>query len=161
MLMLGGAFLVERVRNGRVLSRHYAKNGLTLVGLNHSLDVVARQGSQSTWKMGLIAADGYDQVASSDTMSSHAGWTEAVSYTEANRPLWNPGAISGKLAVNPVKTVFTLNADTEVQGMFLVSDNTKSGTAGILLCTGIFDSPALMLSGELMRCFYRLSAEGR
>ena len=161
-IQIGGAFFFERCdKNGRVISRHFAKNGLTTPGLNHALDVIARQGSQSTWKIGLIDDENFDAVSVDDTMSSHAGWTEVTDYSEANRPLWGPGVVTGKLAVNSAHVAFTMTAEKTVKGMFLVSENTKGGTTGILLCTGIFDAEALMLPTEVYKGFYRLSAEGR
>jgi len=162
MLCLGGEFLFERCDPlGRVLSRHYAKNGLTTAGLNDALETLVRQGTLRTWRIGLIDDDGFDEVLVADTMASHAGWTESTAYAEANRPLWGPGAISGKLAINAVRVDFTMTATTSIKGAFLSSDGTKGGSSGILLCTGIFDSAAAMLDTETFKCFYRLSADGR
>lgn len=161
-LALGGVFYLDRCDlYGNVLSRHCAKNGLTTEGLNHALDVVARQGANSTWKIGLIDDEGFDAVDAADTMSSHAGWTEITAYDEATRPLWGPGVITGKLAVNASYIAFNMNAAKSIKGMFLSSNNTKGGTTGILLCTGIFDDAASMLPAERAKGFYRLSAEGR
>lgn len=68
-----------------------------------------------------------------DTMGSHGAWTELASYSEANRPTWTPGTVTtGSVSNSASKARFTANGSMTVVGMFMVSNNTKSGTTGTL-----------------------------
>lgn len=160
-MKLGGTFYCERWRNGRLISRHRAKNGMTLVGLNDALEVLCRQQTQRTWKIGLIDAAGFDELSEDDTMASHAGWTEITAYSEGTRPAWGPGAAAGQVSINASSVAFTFTSAKTIGGLFLASDNTKGGTSGILLCTGELTTPATMAIGEQYKAIYEFVAEGR
>ncbi len=162
-LAVGGEFIVERWSpdETRLLDRRHAKNGFTLLGLNHVLEVLCRQQSQSTWKVGLIDNAAFDELLEADTIASHAGWTEITAYDEAARPLWAPGVTASKRIINPSAVRFTMSDSKEINGIFLCSDNTKGGATGLLLCTGSFDTPMLMLEDEIAKVFYLCKSEGR
>lgn len=161
-LIVGGHFWADHYGcDGKMIRTYRAKNGITTVALNHVLDVAMRQQSQLTWKIGLIDNSGFDELAAADTMASHAGWTEVTAYTQANRPLWSPGAAASKKIINNTSVQFTMSSNQSINGIFVTSDNTKGGATGTLFCTGSFDSVASMLSGETLKIFYRLAIEGR
>lgn len=82
---------------------------------------------------------GTPTTAITDTMSSHAGWTEVVAYSEATRVTYNPDAAASKSIDNSTtKADFSINGTTTVGGAFLTTDNTKSGTAGTLISVEAF-----------------------
>lgn len=162
MLSLYADFRCERwSKDGRLISRHRAKNGIVNVALNDILETAFRQGTLRTWCIGLYDSVGFTGLSASDTMSSHAGWTEITAYAEANRPAWGPGAATGQVVINSASVQFTMNANKVIRGLFVTSNNTKGGSTGILLSTGDLDQLASMQSAEVFKATYSLRAEGR
>ena len=92
----------------------------------------------AAWYLGLISSVGYSAVAAGDTMASHAGWTEFAGYSNANRPTTAWSTASGGTKALSAGLVYNINAAGTVKGSFLVSNNTKSGTTGILGTAGLF-----------------------
>ena len=79
----------------------------------------------------------------SDLMTGHAGWTEVVDYSESTRVSYVHGnQASSQLITNSASPArFTISQDaTSIGGGFLVSDNTKGGTAGTLMSVGALGS---------------------
>jgi hypothetical protein len=74
-----------------------------------------------------------------DTMASHAPWVEVTPYSNATRPAFTPGTIaSGSVDNSASKAVFTINATSQIYGLFLADVNTKGGTTGTLQGMGVF-----------------------
>jgi len=97
--------------------------------------------------------DGTPTVAAADTMASHAGWTEVTAYTQADRQDLTLGTVASQSVDNTAsKGVFTINADsTTIGGAFLVTDNTKGGTAGVLYSVAAFNAADKLLdSGDTL-----------
>lgn len=110
------------------------------------------------WYMGLINNSGFSAIAAADTMASHAGWTEFVSYTETTRPAWTKDAASGNAITATSPSVFTISADGTLYGGFIVSNNTKSGGTGILWSAGGFPTPVpVQASVDIFRGNYETS----
>lgn len=148
-----------RSRRGRVLRDWYAvENAAVTVGLNYVLDTSFRNQSQlATWYVGLMNNSGFTGVSASDTMASHSGWGELTAYTEGTRRAWSPPAASGGTLVNTSAVQFTNGGSTvQVKGMFLASDNTKSGTAGTLWATAFTDTPQSLAGGQVFQLYYEL-----
>lgn len=104
-------------------------------GLDEILDKFWK-GSAYTAQHYLGLTDGTPTFAAGDTMSSHAGWTEVTGYSEASRPdlTASLGAVSSQQVDNSGSAVsFSINAGVTVGGGFITTDNTKSGTTGILI----------------------------
>lgn len=133
-------------------------NAATTVGLNYLLDGSFRAGTQITaWYIGLINGSGFSAVSAGDTMSSHAGWTELTVYSEATRQQWSPGAASGGVLVNASPVVFTNGGATaSIQGMFLTSSSTKSGTTGTLYSTAVEGSPRSLAASSPFQVYYQV-----
>jgi len=99
----------------------------------------------ATWYLGLYGAAASNTPAAGDTMSSHAGWTEVVAYSQATRPqavfgtatTADPSVISNSGS----PAVYTINGTTTVGGAFLTSSNTKGGTTGTLFSAVDFSAP--------------------
>lgn len=113
--------------------------------VNTGLDEVLEQffnGSAYTATHYVGLTDGTPTVAAADTMASHAGWAEVTSYSEANRVTYNPAAAASQSIDNSAsKASFSINGTATVGGAFLSTDNTKGGTAGILIGVAAFDAP--------------------
>ncbi len=148
-----------RPKSGSIIRKPWRiKNGATTVGCNYLLNTSFRSVTQiTTWYAGIISASGFSAVSSSDTISSHAGWTEALNYAESVRQPWSPGAASGGVIVNGTAMAFTINSTANGQGVFIVSDSAKSGTAGTLWCTAVEAAPFSLTSGVVFNVVYQLT----
>jgi hypothetical protein len=99
----------------------------------------------AAWFIGLYGAAASNTPAAGDTASSHAGWTEVTPYSNATRPAATFAAASTanpSLITNSASpAVFTINALGVIGGAFLISNNTKGGTTGILFSAADLQSP--------------------
>ncbi len=164
----GGVFFVEcRDKDGNLKWKEESKNLVVNVGLKDMNDKYFSGSSYTaTWYLGLITGPGSGTtIAAGDTMSSHAGWTEDTSYSQANRPTCtfgaattaDPSVISNSASV----AVFSINGTTTIAGAFLTSDNTKGGTTGILFSASDFQSPGdrAVVSGDTLNVTYQFSLD--
>ena len=117
----------------------------------------------TTWYIGLYGAGASNTPAAGDTMSSHAGWTEVVPYSNATRvaatfvtaTTANPSVVTN--AASPA--TFNINATATVGGAFLTSGSAKSGTTGTLFSAADFSSPGdrSVVSGDIISVTYTFS----
>lgn len=120
----------------------------------------------ATWYLGLYGAGSSNNPAATDTMSSHAGWTENTSYSQSTRPtctFGTPTTANPSVATNSASpATFSMNATTTIGGAFLTSNNTKSGTTGTLYSAADFSSPGdrSVVSGDTLSVTYTLSLAG-
>lgn len=127
--------------------------------LDHVLDVAFSGGSQNaTWYVGLISDT--PTIAATDTMSSHAGWTEFTGYDEAARQTWTEAGVSSQSITNSASTAdFTITSNSSViAGAFLTTVSTKGGTTGILGPTSAFSADKNGDAGDTLSVTYTLSA---
>lgn len=161
----GGVFTVEcRDAQGNLKWEAKKHNLVVNVGLQ---DMNAKYflGSSytATWYLGLYGAAATNNPAASDTMLSHAGWTEVTGYSQATRPACSFGsatAASPSVITNSASpATFSINATATVGGAFLTSDNTKGGTAGILFSAADFGTPGdrNVVSGDTLTVTYTFS----
>lgn len=120
----------------------------------------------ATWFIGLYGAGASNTPAASDTMSSHAGWTENTGYSNATRPVCTfgtPTTANPSVATNSASPAsFTINATSTVGGAFLVSNSTKGGTTGTLFSAADFGAPGdrSVASSDILNVTYTLSLAG-
>ena len=122
-------------------------------------------GYTATWYLGLYGAAASNNPAASDTMSSHAGWTEVTAYSQVTRPqavfaaatTADPSVITNSASV----AVYSINATATIGGAFLTSNNTKGGTSGILFSASDFSSPGdrNVVNGDTLNLTYTLSLD--
>lgn len=124
-------------------------NLVVTAGKNKLLDATFKTGLASpAWYVGLKGAG---TVSAADTMGSHAGWTDVDCYSQANRPAWTPGTISGGSVDNSAsKAVFTIDVDSTAAGGFLADNNTVSGTTGTLYGAGDFAASRAVYIGDTL-----------
>ncbi len=156
-----GWFYVECIGpDGSLRWADWAKNGVSNAGLDSMNNIYFRGVTQiSTWYLGLVDNSGFSTFAPTDTMGSHPGWAEGTYISNANRPAWAPGASSGQTVVNASPIAFNINANGKtVKGLFLVSDNTISGTAGLLWATAAFSGGTQSCnSGDTLQATYSIT----
>lgn len=136
-------------RDGNLVWRDSFDNLVVTAGLNKLLDATFKTGlAAPAWYVGLVDNAGFSAYAASDTMASHPGWAESTVYSNANRPTFTPGAISGGSVDNSGSVaVFNINGSATIRGGFLCDDNTKGGASGTLYGAGDFASARAVENG--------------
>jgi hypothetical protein len=120
----------------------------------------------AAWYLGLITGPGSGTtISASDTMSSHAGWSEDTNYSQSTRPACSFGAATtadpSVITNSGSPASFSINGTTTVAGAFLTSNNTKGGTTGILFSASDFQSPGdrSVVSGDTLTVTYTFSLD--
>ena len=141
-----------------------SKNLVVNAGLAYMAGTALTSVTQiTTWYIGLYGAGASNTPAAGDTMSSHAGWTEVVAYSNATRvaatfvtaTTANPSVVTN--AASPA--TFNINATSTVGGAFLTSGSAKSGTTGTLFSAADFSAPGdrSVVSGDIISVTYTFS----
>lgn len=119
----------------------------------------------ATWYVGLYGAASSNDPLATDTAASHPGFTEIVPYSNATRPAATFGTATtadpSVIDTSGAPAYFTINATDVVGGAFLISDNTKSGTAGVLFSASDFGSPGdrSVASGDTLLVTYTFNLD--
>jgi len=147
-----------RDKNGSVKWVEEVENLVCTAG---ATDLLAKyfQGSAYTaaWYVGLYQGTG--TLATSDTMASHAGWTETTGYSNANRPALTLGTpASGSVNNSGSVAVFNINATNTILGAFVCTNNTIGGTTGILYGEAAFSASRSVASGDTLNVTMTLTA---
>jgi hypothetical protein len=151
-------FVSHYDREGRIKGIYETNNGIVNDGIEYLLDVGFDVGTQITvWYTGLVDNAGFTSFANADSMSLHAGWSESTAYNEANRPEWTAGAPASRSITNASTVNFSINATVTIHGIFITSDNVKSGVTGTLWSTAAFTANVAATSGDTLKVTYTLS----
>jgi hypothetical protein len=163
-----GVYYVEcHDKDGKLKWSAESKNLVVNAGLAYMAGTALTSVTQiTTWYIGLYGAGASNTPAAGDTMSSHAGWTEVVPYSNATRvaatfvtaTTANPSVVTN--SASPAS--FTINATSTVGGAFLTSGSAKSGTTGTLFSAADFASPGdrSVVSGDILSVTYTFSLAG-
>lgn len=160
-LSLKGRFHIEKWRNGQFIEKYDITNDITNEGKNLLFDVMFNDVthiSNSAWCIGLISLTSYSALAASDVMNSHAGWTEFTSYSQSTRVAWGSGTAASQSVTNASPATFDISGSGTVKGIFVTSQNTKSGTTGKLWATALFSADVPVSNGDQLRITYTVSA---
>lgn len=145
-------------QDGNIKWAESIPNLVVTVGKTNLLDnQFAGSAYTAAWFMGLVDGASTPTYAAGDTMSSHAGWTESVAYSNATRPSvsWNAASAGSKAST---ATAFTVNATATIAGCFLTTVSTKSGTTGTLYSAGSFTAGnRAVQSGDTLNVTYTAS----
>jgi hypothetical protein len=156
-LKAGGIFTVQcHDKDGNLKWEEKNHNLVVNVGLKDMNDkYFTGSAYTAAWYIGLYGAASSNNPAASDTMSSHAGWTEVTAYSQSTRP-----AATFAAATTADPSVIT-NGTTTVGGAFLTSNNTKGGTTGILFSASDFQSPGdrSVVNGDTLTVTYTFSLD--
>ena len=160
-----GVYHVEcRDKDGNLKWSADTKNLVVNAGLAYMAGTALTSVAQiTTWYIGLYGAGASNTPAAGDTMSSHAGWTEVVAYSNATRvaatfvtaTTANPSVVTNSAS----PATFNINGTTTVGGAFLTSGSAKSGTTGTLFSAADFSSPGdrSVVSGDIISVTYTFS----
>jgi hypothetical protein len=163
-----GVYYIEcHDKDGNLKWTAESKNLVVNVGLQYMAGSALTSVTQiTTWYIGLYGAAASNNPAAGDTMSSHAGWTEVVPYSNATRvtatfataTTANPSVVTNSAS----PATFNINASATVGGAFLTSGSAKSGTTGTLFSAADFSSPGdrSVVSGDVLSVTYTFSLAG-
>ena len=153
--------------DGKVKWTESVPNLVVNVGLAYMAGSALTSVTQITaWYVGLYGAGASNNPAAGDTMSSHAGWTEVVPYSNATRvacTFVTATTANPSVATNSASPAsFSINATSTVGGAFLTSGSAKSGTAGTLFSAVDFSAPGdrAVVSGDTLNVTYTMSLAG-
>ena len=163
----GGVFTVQCFdKDGNLKWTEENHNLVVNVGLKDMNDKYFTGSSYTAaWYIGLYGSGATNSPAAGDTMSSHAGWTEVVAYSQATRPAATFAAATtadpSVITNSASPATFSINGTTTVGGAFLTSNNTKSGTTGILFSASDFQSPGdrSVVNGDTLTVTYTFSLD--
>lgn len=134
------------------------QNLVVTVGKNDLLDkYFAASAYTPTWYMGLVSGATTPTYAATDTLASHAGWTELAAGTAytGNRITmgWSAASAGSKSSTS---TAFPIIATNTVAGCLVTNVNT--GTSGILYSAGNFTGGNKSVSsGDTLNVTYTAS----
>jgi hypothetical protein len=162
-----GRFLMECYDKDGLLKWSAEESNLVVnVGLQYMAGVALTSTTQiltTSWYIGLYGAGASNTPAATDTLASHAGWTEVNPYS-GNRPAVtfvaatnaNPSVVTNSAS----PAAFSINATQVVGGAFLCS--AASGTSGTLFSAADFQSPGdrSVVSGDTLNVTYTFSLAG-
>jgi hypothetical protein len=154
-------------KDGNLKWEAQSKNLVVNEGLQYMAGSALTSVTQITsWFIGLYGAGASNTPAAGDTMSSHAGWTEVVAYSNATRvaatfvtaTAANPSVVTNSAS----PATFNINGTTTVGGAFLTSGSAKSGTTGTLFSAADFGSPGdrSVVSSDTLSVTYTFSLAG-
>lgn len=163
----GGVFIAKCYDSaGNLKWESQSKNLVVNVGLQ---DMNAKyflgSGYTAAWYIGIYGAAASNNPAAGNTAASHAGWTEVVGYSQANRPtavFATPSTADPSVITNSASpATFSINASITAGGAFLISNNTKGGTTGVLFSAADFQAPGdrNMISGDTLQVTYQFSLD--
>jgi len=134
----GGVFTIQCFDSAGNLKWEDQNHNLVVNGGLQDMNTKYFKGAAytATWYIGLYGAGATNDPAAGDTAASHAGWTEVTPYSNAARPTATFGTATtadpSVIDNSGSPAQFDINATATVGGAFLISDNTKGGTAGVL-----------------------------
>lgn len=163
----GGVYHIEcRDKDGNLKWTAESHNLVVNVGLQDMNDKYFLGSTYTaTWYIGLYGAASSNNPAASDTAALHPGWTEITPYSNATRPAC---VFSGATNADPSVITnssspaqFNINSTQTVGGAFLISNNVKGGSLGILFSASDFQSPGdrSVSSGDTLNVTYTFSLD--
>lgn len=133
----------------------YVKNLVTTEGKNDELSKYLKGSSYTAaFYVGLINNASFSALAVGDTaaqIGGSNGWLEATAYSESVRQTLTLGSVSAASVDNTAsKAVFSINGTITINGAFVATVSTKSGTTGVLFGEASFASTRSLLSGDTL-----------
>ena len=160
-------YTFQCVRDGKVIWEDTFHNTVVTVGKNDVLNKYFSNTAAGACYLGLISSTGYSAIAAGDTMSSHAGWTEAgnanaPTYTAPRKTLtaaW-AAASAGSMSTSSAQS-FAITGTGTVKGAFINigGSSTIDNTTGILYSAGLFSGgDRAVINGDTLNVTVTLSA---
>ena len=151
----GGIFTVRcHDKEGNLKWEQKSHNLVVNVGLAFvNTTFFKGSGYTAAWYVGIYGPASSNNPSSTDTMASHAGWTEVTAYTNATRPAATFGAAT---TADP-----SVIANSAAPAQFLVNDDTPGGSSGTLFSASDFAAPGdrVVQNGDVLSVTYTFSLD--
>jgi hypothetical protein len=163
----GGIFTVRcHDKDGNIKWEQKSHNLVVNVGLaDMNTRYFKGSGYTAAWYIGIYGPATSNNPSSTDTMASHAGWTEVTAYSNATRPAAAFGAATtadpSVIANSASPAQFLINASANVGGAFLTSGDLPGGTSGTLFSASDFAAPGdrVVQNGDVLSVTYTFSLD--
>lgn len=163
----GGVFTVRcHDKDGNLKWEQKSHNLVVNVGLAYvNTTFFKGSGYTAAWYVGVYGPASSNNPSSTDTMASHAGWTEVTAYSNATRPAATFGAATtadpSVIANSAAPAQFLINASANVGGAFLTTGDTPGGTSGTLFSASDFAAPGdrVVQNGDVLSVTYTFSLD--
>ena len=163
----GGIFTVRcHDKDGNLKWENKSHNLVVNVGLAFvNTTFFKGSGYTAAWYIGIYGPAASNNPSSTDTMASHAGWTEVTAYSNATRPAATFGAATtadpSVIANSAAPAQFLINTSANVGGAFLVNDDTPGGSSGTLFSASDFAAPGdrVVQNGDVLSVTYTFSLD--
>jgi hypothetical protein len=147
---------------GKLKWEDTASNLVVRVGAKHMNDTFFSGVSYTAaWYIGLVNDSPSPTFAGTDTLASHAGWTEATQYTGDRKAVTFSAATTADPSVITTASAaqFVMNGTVTINGAFLT--DVASGTSGILFSESSFTSPGsrAVVSGDTLNVSYTFNLD--
>jgi hypothetical protein len=166
-LRAGGIFTVTcRDKSGNLKWQSKSHNLVVNVGLaDMNTKYFLGSGYTAAWYIGIYGPASTNSPSSSDTMASHAGWTEVTNYSNVTRPLAVFGnattADPSVIANSASPAQFLITSSANVGGAFLTTGDLPGGSSGILFSASDFQAPGdrVVQNGDTLNVTYTFSLD--
>ena len=163
----GGIFTVRcRDKEGNLKWEQKSHNLVVNVGLaDMNTKYFKGSGYTAAWYLGIYGPAASNSPSSTDTMASHAGWTEVTAYSNATRPAATFGAATtadpSVIANSASPAQFLVNASANVGGAFLTTGDLPGGSSGTLFSASDFAAPGdrTVQNGDVLSVTYTFSLD--
>lgn len=159
-------------RHGNLKWAEKVGNLVVNQGLNDILDKYFKGSTYTaSWHVGLIDDASFGAIAATDTAAKIVdapgdidtpttnGWAEFVDYDEATREALTLGSVASQSVDNAAsKASFTISGAGDVNGAFVISNNTKGGTSGFLYGAASFMAPRAVEEDDVLNVTVELTA---
>lgn len=163
----GGIFTVRcHDKEGNLKWEQKSHNLVVNVGLaDMNTKYFKGSGYTAAWYVGVYGPAASNNPSSTDTMASHAGWTEVTAYSNATRPAATFGGATtadpSVIANSASPAQFLINASANVGGAFLTSGDSPGGSSGTLFSASDFAAPGdrVVQNGDVLSVTYTFSLD--
>lgn len=142
-----GVFGFKHFRDGKLIYEDSCSPNIVVTeGKNYIADVAYNNNDtiKPTWYTALFVNN--RTPLAGDNAATVAGLTTELTtqYSEPVRQTWTPNAgnTGASSSNSDSAAVFTITASATLYGAFMISENTKAGTSGVLLAEALFDGGA-------------------
>ena len=141
--------------DGSLRWREEIDNLVTTAGKTDLIDKYFKGSAYSAaWFLGLKSV-GTSTIT--DTLASHASWTEVTAYASATVPAITFGTTAtGSNTATAV--AYAINGTATVAGIFTSTNSTKGATTGTLYSAGDFAAARSVLNGDTLNATLTVSA---
>ena len=137
--------------NGVLIDEQTIHNVFVIEGMKYMLGVGLGPTAKITQFFAGLFTGNYTPLETDTAATFPGSATETTAYSEANRVLFTPNALTTAQIDNVgSEAQFTINANVTIYGAFLSSGQTKGSTTGTLISAAKFPTPQVARVGNVL-----------